>query len=281
MTKSDNAGNRHDHDTQPEHAARTLQEEAAGQQDGRDPEHAPGAAREGKEDAGGDDQQRHRQQRHARDGPCQQQIQQIDTGQHQERPEHVRVLEGAGGAIVFGEDFRPGEGMKIARDAEQGGQHRRHHIGQEDQPVEAGLHRSHSGEEHGGEGEKQRDGEIERRVGQIRHLRHRDHATDVHRHQKHQQRYRRARDAQAEQRPHHDEPGHVKVIRRRLVDDEAGKKNAKEHRARRNQRDQLGVDRGRRQLMGDRAQYAFSVLSSRTGVRNRIRKSNSSDQFSM
>ncbi|WP_246684885.1 hypothetical protein [Mesorhizobium sp. B2-7-1] len=272
---------RHHHHPQPELAAGALQEQARGKQHRRHREHAPRAAREGEEDAGGDDEQRHGQKRHARHRAGQQQIEQIGAGQHQERPEHVRVLEGAGRAIVFGEHFRAGKDMEIAGNAEQRRRHRRHDIGVEDQPVEAGLDRGHRGEEHRAEGQEQRDGEIERRVGEIRHLRHGDHAADVHRHQEHQQGHDRARDSKAEQRPDGDQPGHVDFVRRGLADDEAGEQDADADRRRRDQRNQLGVDRLRLQRIGDGAQYAFSVLSRRIGVRNRMRRSNSIDQFSM
>ena len=154
----------HHDDAQPEQAAGALQEQAADQEDRRRREQAPGAAREGEEDAGGDDQQRHRVERHPGDAAGHQPVQHEDAGQHQERAEHVGILEGAGGAVVEREDLGAGKRIEIAGDAEDGGQDRRGEPGPEDQREQCRLRFGDRRVEDRGEGEEQRDRQIERRA---------------------------------------------------------------------------------------------------------------------
>ena len=71
-------------------------------------------------------------------GPGQQQVKQVDARQGQERAEHVRVLEGAGGAVVSGENVGARKGVEIAGDAQQRGHDGRRDISEEYQPVGVG-----------------------------------------------------------------------------------------------------------------------------------------------
>ncbi len=57
--------------------------------------------------------------------PRQDQVEQVEAGHRQERPEHVGVLEDAGGAVVEGEHLGAGKGVEIAENAEDRGDDRR------------------------------------------------------------------------------------------------------------------------------------------------------------
>ena len=162
-------------------------------------------------------------------------------------------------------------------------QDRRGEPGPEDQREQAGLRLGDRRVEDRGEGEEQRDRQIERRArirSDICVIAIMPPMLKV------TSRTSSGTTGLEMRRPNSDHTAisarHVELVGRRLVEHEARQEDAERHRRGRDEGDQLGVDRRRRQRWrSDRAQYAFSVLSSRNGVSSMIFRSNHSDQFSM
>ncbi|MEQ8544297.1 MAG: hypothetical protein RIB53_09895 [Roseitalea porphyridii] len=173
-----------------------------------------------------------------------------DGGQGEKRREHVRVLKGAHRAAVPGEDLGAGQQAEITGDAQKAGQDRSGQIAVHDHVQPPPVRCDHRRKEDRGEGEKEADGQIERRLLPVGHRHHRDDAADVEDDEQHRQRHDRGRQAQPAQEPYGDEPDHEQFVRRRLVDHEAAQERAQPDGGRRQQSTERAVPVDRREGRG-------------------------------
>ncbi|ALV29376.1 hypothetical protein APZ00_21950 [Pannonibacter phragmitetus] len=146
-------------------------------------------------------------------------------GQHQERAEDIGVLKGPARPAVEREDLAAGKQPEIGGNAYGGAEKRACNIGPLDEEQTAGIGADNGGVEYRRCGEKAGDGHIHGGGGHIAGKGHRHGAAGHEEDEKHGQRAELRPQAQPEQKPQHQKPGHEQLVRGGFLDHEA----AKEH----------------------------------------------------
>ena len=173
-------------DAQAEPVRGRCNQKERGQKQGAQDEQAPTGARERQEDRKRQDDQHGQPPQRAFERPGEHAVQAVDRGQGEERRKHVRILKGAHGPAVAGEQVGARHQIEIADNAQKPGQDGGREIAVHDDLGAPAVRGDHGGKEDRREGEKKTDGDIHRRVAPFCHRHHRDDAADVEHDQQHQ-----------------------------------------------------------------------------------------------